>query len=134
MQTEEPSDKFPFQMLYYYGHQMPILPAEKFSRQQLEIIKGVILVCEFYAKDEPEKRLLKKACFWWNQLAEYWNRKNDGEKFEFIELKEIVVKETMALTVRPKQKLNEIDRRFLSSLRIGWKEDEEDYGEEDDSA
>ena len=110
---------------------MPILSADKFTRQQLDIIRGVILVCEFYAKEESEKRLLKKACFWWNQLAEFWNNKNEGEEFQFIELKE-EVKEITALAIRPRLTLSTNDRKYLKSIKVRWERGEEK--EEDDSA
>lgn len=122
MQIEEPSEKLPFQMLHYYTNQMQVLPAGKFSRHQLEMVRGVILVCEFEAKEELEKRLLKKACYWWNQLAEVWNNKDEGEKLELIELKEI--QETTALTVRPKQTITEDDKKYLKKLKIRWEEDD----------
>ena len=89
------------------------------------------MVCEFYAKERAEKKLLEKACFWWNQLAEHWNSKNYDQKFEFIEIKESVTKEVAALAIRPKLSLNAYDRKYLRSLRIRWEENEEDKDEDD---
>ena len=132
--TDTPSDKFAFQMLFYYSNQMPNLPADKFTQKQLDLIRGVILICEFYAKEESEKRLLKKACFWWNQLAEFWNGKDKGEKLELIELKKEVVKEVTALTIRSKLSLTTSDKKYLRSLRIKWDENEDEIDDEFDWA
>ena len=125
MQHDRPSEQFSFEMLDRFLQEMQTRPAERFTLQRLETIRSTVLTCKLMAKSNAQKQLIRRGCFWWNELATYWNGTDKMEKLELIQLKSDPKSETTALTIRSKPELllTDADRKFLKQLKITWDDD-----------